>query len=192
MGGLGSGPPRRYVGTVSQVTRMDAVGMARRGLFANGPAMDLPLLGLTFQSEPGGLRVSRLGNLGDAHRLPVEWTPCRFGGSRPWWRCPGCGRRCASLFLVRGLFRCRKCGRLTYSSRRQDASGRAWLRQAKAWRRLGHPDPHDTPDLRELPFAKPKGMHWRTFSRLADTIDEAEEVRAAALIRAAGRLFDRR
>lgn len=65
------------------------------------------------------------------------------------------------------------------------------MRQAKAWRRLGHPDPHDTPDLRELPFAKPKGMHWRTFSRLAATIEEAEEVRAAAIIRVAGRLFDR-
>lgn len=36
---------------------------------------------------PNGRAVQRVG---------VEWTPCTFGGDRPWLLCPGCGRRVAS------------------------------------------------------------------------------------------------
>lgn len=95
------------------------------------------------------------------------------------------------LYLLgKSAFCCRQCARLTYSSRRQDAAGRAWLRQAKAWRRLGV-DPEERPGLEELNRPKPKGMHWRTFERLAATIERAEEVHEEAFLRAAGRLLGR-
>jgi hypothetical protein len=28
----------------------------------------------------------------------LTWTPCHYGGQRPWWRCPGCDRRVAVLY----------------------------------------------------------------------------------------------
>src|SRR5262249_53546762 len=37
--------------------------------------------------------------------VPVTWTPCQFGGGRPWFRCTAtadgryCGRRVAILYL---------------------------------------------------------------------------------------------
>jgi hypothetical protein len=50
-------------------------------------------------------------------------TPCRFGGKRLWFECPGlhgvpCGRRCTTLYLPPGVgvFACRQCNRLTYES----------------------------------------------------------------------------
>ena len=32
----------------------------------------------------------------------LDWTPCHFGGERPWFRCPamGCGRRVAILYRI--------------------------------------------------------------------------------------------
>ena len=40
----------------------------------------------------------------------LDWTPCHFGGERPWFRCPamGCGRRVAILYGGR-IFACRHC-----------------------------------------------------------------------------------
>jgi hypothetical protein len=44
----------------------------------------------------------------------MEWTFCNFGGERPWWTCPHCGRRCAIVY-ARGPwpFMCRLCANLT-------------------------------------------------------------------------------
>jgi hypothetical protein len=65
----------------------------------------------------------------DAHRVPIgggEWeevnetidivrVPCRYGGTRPYFICPGvvngiaCGRRVAKLYGPRRYFLCRHC-----------------------------------------------------------------------------------
>jgi len=39
-----------------------------------------------------------------------------FGGERPWFLCPGCGRKCGKLHAVEGIqhFACRVCLRLAY------------------------------------------------------------------------------
>jgi hypothetical protein len=58
-------------------------------------------------------------------RIPLDQTPCHYGGSRPWFVCPGCGRRRAILHSVGGSFRCRTCHDLAYSSTRETASDRA-------------------------------------------------------------------
>ncbi len=56
--------------------------------------------------------------------IPLTWTPCNYGGRRPWFQCPGivngapCGRRVAKLYLRRKLFRCRRCHGLVYSAQR--------------------------------------------------------------------------
>ncbi|HEV2127703.1 MAG TPA: hypothetical protein VGR22_03695 [Thermomicrobiales bacterium] len=58
-------------------------------------------------------------------RVWLEWTPCHFGGERVWFRCPGCLSRRAVHFSVGGVFRCRACHDLAYTSTREDAIERA-------------------------------------------------------------------
>ena len=50
--------------------------------------------------------------------VALESTPLHFGGRRWWFKCPGCGRRCATLHkpLGRSAFACRLCCNLTYRS----------------------------------------------------------------------------
>ncbi len=49
----------------------------------------------------------------------LVWTPCNFGGFRPWFVCPGegCGRRVAILYGPgQGQMLCRHCRNLNYAS----------------------------------------------------------------------------
>jgi hypothetical protein len=66
----------------------------------------------------------------------LVWTPCNFGGSRPWFVCPGqgCGRRAAILYLLEedDSFLCRLCLDLPYKSQGEDPIGRARRRVEKA------------------------------------------------------------
>src|SRR5262245_56821253 len=52
------------------------------------------------------------------YHVPLERTPCRFGGCRTWFRCPRCHRPCALIYGVSrdGYFACRLCLRLAYAS----------------------------------------------------------------------------
>ncbi|WBV70692.1 hypothetical protein PGH42_12355 [Legionella pneumophila] len=93
----------------------------------------------------------------------LNWTPCRFGGERPWFICPakGCQRRVAILYSG-SIYACRHCHQLAYTSQREADYDRA-LRQAEKIRgKLGW----DT-GIFEMEGGKPKGMHWSTFERLA-------------------------
>lgn len=96
----------------------------------------------------------------------VEWTPCALGGARPWWLCPaqGCGRRVAVLFGG-DIFACRHCHRLAYASTREDAMSRAMGRADKLRERLGW-----MPGILNAEGGKPKGMHWRTYWRLYQSV----------------------
>ena len=69
----------------------------------------------------------------------IERTPCRYGGSRPWFRCPRCQRRCAVLYGVAndGRFGCRSCMRLGYSSEAESTLDRLHRKQRKLERQLG-------------------------------------------------------
>ena len=60
-------------------------------------------------------------------RIPLTWSVVHPGGKRPWFTCPGCQRRCAKLYLVGEVFRCRGCHGLVYPSQypcRERAGGR--------------------------------------------------------------------
>ena len=99
------------------------------------------------------------------------WTPCHYGGRRPWFVCPGCQRRVGKLYVPGKYFLCRHCYDLAYGSQRDGWSDRR-LRKAQNIRmRLG-----GTANLTE-PFPwKPKRMHWRTYDRLRNTANSAEQV----------------
>ena len=55
-----------------------------------------------------------------AYNYPVEiaYTLTPWGARRYWWICPGCGRRCGTLYLPpsSGRFACRACHNLTYTA----------------------------------------------------------------------------
>jgi hypothetical protein len=92
----------------------------------------------------------------------VTWTPCHYGGARPWFECPLCHRRAGKLYLRR-VWLCRICARLAYGTTRVGKPARldhwAW----KLERRLGLRWNADQTWWR---VTRPKGMHRRTFDRL--------------------------
>jgi hypothetical protein len=96
------------------------------------------------------------------YTVPIDWSACRFGGQRPWWRCPavGCERRVAVLYIGRVLA-CRHCYSLTYRSRREAPDGRASRRADVIRRQLGWP-----PGIANGLGPRPKGMHRETFHAL--------------------------
>jgi hypothetical protein len=59
-----------------------------------------------------------------SQHIPIQWTPCRFGGERPWFICDVssngvyCGRRVARLYGGGRLFACRHCYHLGYAIQR--------------------------------------------------------------------------
>lgn len=58
--------------------------------------------------------------------VPVIWTPCHYGGQRPWFLCPNrnCGRRVTKLYGGK-YFLCRKCQGFWYDSQYDPAGASA-------------------------------------------------------------------
>jgi hypothetical protein len=105
--------------------------------------------------------------------IPIVHLHCRFGGSRPYFICPGdgtdCGRRITKLHLSRRYFLCRHCNQLAYASQYEQPWQRAVRRASKLKQGLGI-------DV-EIgdPFPeKPKRMWARTFDYLLAEMLQAE------------------
>jgi hypothetical protein len=100
--------------------------------------------------------------------------PCRFGGMRPFFICPGlangaaCGRRVTRLYGAGLYFSCRHCYQLVHASQSEGASDRALRRANKIRERLGG----DLGMAAEFP-PRPKGMWRRTYERLRERVDDA-------------------
>jgi hypothetical protein len=83
-----------------------------------------PVASISVIVERGLLRLRYRTRSGDGESqdidqpTQIEWMPCHFGGSRPWFRCPGqsCGRRVGTLYGPGKYFLCRQCYGLTYQS----------------------------------------------------------------------------
>lgn len=101
----------------------------------------------------------------------LESTRCTYGGWRAWFRCPanGCNRRVAILYLGGRFLACRHCYQLAYPCQREPAHFRAIDKAQAILIRLG-----GSGAMREPFPAKPKGMHWRTYSRLRSAYVEAD------------------
>ncbi len=101
------------------------------------------------------------------YSVMLDWTPCNYGGERPWFCCParGCRRRVAILYCGR-IFACRHCHQLVYASQGEPDCDRAMRRADKIRKRLGW-----EPGILNSKGGKPKGMHWRTFDRLTGEHD---------------------
>lgn len=107
--------------------------------------------------------------------IPIFWKPCRFGGERPFFQCPGvvggkhCGRAVLKLYGAGRYFLCRHCYRLTYASRKEGRFDRALRRANRIRVELG-----GEPDTASAFPARPKGMWRRTYERLRREIMGAE------------------
>lgn len=130
-------------------------------------------VGVTFLAGDG-VRVFYQDRTDQAitEHIAIEWTPCNYGGARPWWCCPRCGGRCA---IVYGHpFACRRCANLSDRSSRSDAFTRARDKNHGLRRQIGWADGEWEPP-------KPKGMHWQTWERRIVECREAEEAMLRAL-----------
>lgn len=110
------------------------------------------------ETGPGGVRLS--------------WSPCHYGGSRPWFVCPTreCGRRVRKLYAAGTSLHCRTCLGLAYRTQRMNQEDRLRHRARKRRWAIGNQDPGGT-----LLAWKPANMHWTTFARIAADIKWTEE-----------------
>lgn len=187
MGGLGSGRHLRWGtrGTTEGYHAIDVRRWAREGLLEPGRTFawawycnDEKLADIRARVEHGCVfliyRHQSYGDEWQEENYPVHLTstPCHLGGYRQWFTCParGCGRRVAKLYGG-AIFACRHCYRLAYPSQREGYHERASRMAERIRDKLGW-----VPGTANGHGPKPKGMHWRTFHRLAhrhDTLDVA-------------------
>jgi hypothetical protein len=126
-------------------------------------------------------------------RVPIHWTPCRFGGERPWFVCDVfgngvyCGRQVAKLYGAGRLFACRHCYRLGYAVQRGGPMDTAHHRLRRLHRKLSAD--YDGPDMPPPP--KPKWMRWNTYSRIAMQIRDGQEHLDLVFVAGAQRLLAR-
>lgn len=133
-------------------------------------------LRVTSEAETLVLRYTAAEGAPWGQWVDLVRVPCPFGGSRPWFCCPACGRHCGTLFLGRYGFTCRSCADLTYQSTRERPMYKFVNRADKLRRRLGW-----VPGVAFGHGPKPKGMHWVTFFRLAAEHDRHVESWIGAL-----------
>ena len=184
MGGPGSGTWYRWDTrtTLDQVKRLDVRWLHRQGYLR--PWVRAMVTWHRGAQQMGSVGVAMVdGRLVVEYRsrrrgseawedirqvITLDWTPCHYGGQRPWFRWPRCQRRVAVLCSYDRLFLCRHCYRLPYASQCETALDRGYRKTRKIRTRLGI-----SYNMMERIWRKPKDMHWRTFQRLRDQEAEA-------------------
>jgi len=105
------------------------------------------VVSINLRAEAERLHLSYTVRVGDREWRDVTDTiaivhlPCRFGGSRAYFICPGprgtdCGRRTTKLHLSGRYFLCRHCNHLPYACQYENSWQRALRRTNKLKQRL--------------------------------------------------------
>jgi len=120
---------------------------------------------------PGWLRVHYKNKSTDKdydYKIYFSTTRPNYGGERWWFQCPaqGCGKRVGVLYLA-NIFACRHCCGLAYSSQNEAQHYRMLHKAQKIHRQLGGDGVVDDG------LVKPKGMHWKTFNRKVEIMENA-------------------
>ena len=176
----------RYAGsgraTVESCRCVDMQYLRRHRLLSPGQAFSLTwsrdgevIASISVRTQEGGVRLIfrcrswRTDEWEDIDQwVPLTYTPCHFGGSRPWFSCR-CGRRVGKLYLAGSpIFACRRCYNLGYETQ-LETMGRGLLRAQRIRERLG-----GSASMADLFPPKPKGMHWKTYYRWQEKHDDAE------------------
>ena len=186
MGGPGSGRWYRWKGTrttLEEAYRLDVRWLHRHGYLDGRPhwvtwsreERHVGSLLLALQPEGVVLTYRYRVSGGDWESVrqvvTLDWTPCHYGGTRPWFQCTGCRLRVAVLCGEGKWFLCRHCYELPYGSQQETEEARLLRKVRKLRERLGA-----SMNLLEpiWPWNKPKGMHWRTFDRLLQEEEAAQ------------------
>ncbi len=177
MGGIGSGRHWRYdsKATTSDYRAIDVRKWKRKELLKPGSSFswqwsrgDQVLASIQVNAKTDRIILTyRYKNKASnwekvTYPIYLNWTPCNLGGKRPWFSCPirKCHRRVAMLYWG-GIFACRHCYKLAYSSQREELHDRAARRADKIRDRLDW-----EPGILNGEGLKPKRMHRKTFQRL--------------------------
>lgn len=180
MGGYGSGREKRHQST-DECLRL-SIGRLNRGRFLvpgvvctwtwtrNGndkssikiTALDGRVL-LSFRVQE---KAGEWQNV--AQEVEIDRTPCNYGGTRPWFLCPKCGRRVSVLYGKRAFY-CRACHLLAYPSQCESQSKRCYRRANKLRQCLG-----GEPGVQSN-IPKPKWMRWRTYEQVVRKIEALED-----------------
>jgi hypothetical protein len=101
-----------------------------------------------------------------SQQIPVSWTHCNYGGTKPWMHCSFCQRRIARLFKGMGGYFCRAClDYPLYESQRRSSKARAYLEAYRLRQRLGGSRPLD-----RMP-TRPYRMKRRQYRELVSRIE---------------------
>lgn len=205
MGGLGSGRSSGGGKVTAEACRsIDVNRLRREGVLSAGWSGG-------WEWKRNGERVSSISIRGGQDRIvlsyrsrigseawqdveepiPIRWVPCRHGGRRPYFVCPGsvngavCHRRVVKLYCAGRYYLCRHCYRLTHASRNEDSCDRALRRANKIRMRLGGEPGYETMIPR-----RPKGMWRKTYDRLFEAVIENEARAEERLTQMAALLLD--
>lgn len=188
MGGFGSGMGMRFnttrtKGFVESYRSIDA------RMFPFKVMQKIPDAGITLPLHGVNTLVKRdhmellhgQGENKSTIRIEFDFSRGNYGNSRYWMRCPllHCKRRCRKLYLIRvkeiACFVCRCCLNLAYRSQNRTALDRII---DKKWG-LVHKLKCDSDNICDR--EKPKWMHWKTFNRTRDQIEELHDIADAAI-----------
>ena len=199
MGGFGSGRGQSGKDTTNDHHALDVRRMQRDNLLTPGRAFSWSwtrngetLSSIQVRVEADRIILTYRHKSGGSDWQPMDypvwlaWTDCTLGGRRAWVLCParGCGRRVALLYIGgSGIFACRHCYKLAYASQRETRDDRAARRADRIRGRLGW-----EAGILNGEGDKPKGMHWRTFSRLQAEHNDFVNASLAGMMRKFGRL----
>jgi ribosomal protein L37AE/L43A len=114
------------------------------------------------------------------YKIRISATKPHYGGLRLWFHCPKCDKRVEKLYSF-GIYACRKCCNLTYSSQQQSMAFR-YLEQAN---KIIHKLCKDEDLLWTVMDGcppKPKGMHWRTYHRLEEKFEYYDRMSLAKML----------
>jgi hypothetical protein len=102
------------------------------------------------------------------YEIPVVTTKCNYGGNRHWFLCPipKCNRRSKKLYFhSTGIFACRKCFKLAYTSQNRSKLDRIIDKKWNLIHRLGSSS--------SIPI-RPKKMHHTTFDKIQNEIERLD------------------
>lgn len=188
MGGFGSGrtggrPKAEHIRSID-ANRMNRNGVFRDRFWGSWPwtrnGREIAQIGVSSDGESVTLSYS-YRRTGDSkwqdvrQRVKIERVPCRFGGTRAYFICPGagngrrCERRAVKLYGAGRYFLCRHCHRIAYTSQSETELDRLYRRSSKLRERLD-----GVPGIWNALPQKPKGMWQRTYQRRLAQVVEAD------------------
>jgi hypothetical protein len=140
---------------------MDVNELNRLGAFAH--PMEYPFMGLRTSRTVIEYQGPKWSPGRPPQRIPIQWTRCTYGGSRPWLTCL-CGNRVGKLYYGNGFLGCRHCAEAIYESQRKSRRGRLHLKAIRIRARLGD---YGRPGVDAFP-PRPSGMQRKIYSRLKE------------------------